>query len=74
MLCVCTRQLWLLTALNNCDLDIRHEPGSDLVLVDALGRSLVDTSSAHVAYKLCWDKCLTQIELSFLLDIIDFSV
>ena len=57
LLFACARQLWLISAINNCELEIKHKPGADLVLADALSRSLNHPSMKSKADNLCACHC-----------------
>ena len=50
---MCSRQLWLLSALSGFSLDIVHKAGVELVLADALSRALSDHKAALIACEQC---------------------
>ena len=69
LLCACARQLWLISAINNCELEIKQKPGVDLVLADTLSRSLHDPSMKSKADDLCATANLVEVP-----DILDFDL
>ncbi len=51
MLCACSREIWLYGAVHNCNIQIIHTPGKDLILADALSRAPSSTYHADLAKK-----------------------
>lgn len=51
-LAACARELWLLAAKNSHQITIRHKPGSELQLADALSRISIDPSKAAFVHHL----------------------
>lgn len=47
----CARELWLAAALNQHDINIRHKPGADIPISDALSRMYSDPAMADVVDK-----------------------
>ena len=62
-LCMCSRELWLLAALFGFGLEIRHKPGRDLVLADALSRAHKDPELAAEAARRCARLGLSQVSV-----------
>ena len=53
ILCACARQIWKFAAINSCIIEIRHKPGKDLPLADALSRSHI----SEIANKFVAEQC-----------------
>ena len=51
LVCACARKLWCIAACSNCDLDIRHKAGRELVL--ALSQSSFDKTAAELTKSEC---------------------
>ena len=50
---LCSRELWLMAAINNFSITIAHKPGADLVLADALSRAHSSRGAARLAAEQC---------------------
>ena len=48
-LCACAREIWLFAATRNTEVIVRHKPGKDLILADALSRRHADPVAARTA-------------------------
>ena len=69
LLNACSRQLWLLAAVNSTVVEVVHAPGKDLDLADALSRPL--TEQLRIKSKLlCLEKGLKRIRLKHSLRLI----
>lgn len=47
-LAMCTREMWLEASINHHQVAIRHKPGEQLILADALSRQSKDPSKAAI--------------------------
>ena len=68
VICACAHQLWLLATSFNFELEIIHKPGSELILADALSRSLSNPQLNSKARLLCNKLDLKLVHVSFSLD------
>ena len=73
-LCACARHLWLISATSNCELEIVHMPGSQLVLADARSRSLTDLLMKVKAARLCQQANIVEEHVTLSLDVLDFDL
>ena len=64
-LCACARELWLYTAIHDTEIVVRHKPGKDLTLVDALSRRHDDDAAKRVAAQISDELCLEPITPNF---------
>ena len=72
MVCACARQVWLILAQLNFDLEIKHKPGDTLILADALSRSCSSPMHNKKAQDLCDSLNLECVPFS--LDILNCAV
>ena len=71
ILAACSRQLWLLAAQANTDVQVLHKPGQQLVLADALSRLHSSRIHKQRASVMCKSKGLTQITVEHGITILD---
>ena len=64
-LTACSRQLWLIAAINSTDIIIKYKPGSTLILADALSRLEQSENFKIKASTLCKQKNLMEIKINF---------
>ena len=64
-LCACARELWLYSAINDTEIVVRHKPGRDLTLADALSRRHNDTVSERIANQITSELSLTPVTPDF---------
>ena len=64
VLAACARELWLEAAKNNHDIDIRHKPGIELVLADALSRRHISRDMDTLATRLTNERELSELSPS----------
>lgn len=57
----CARELWLVATKYNQVITIRHKPGKDLELADALSRQSRDKAKAHLARQQVLSRGLVQL-------------
>ena len=50
---MCSRELWLLAAVQGFDLTVVHKPGADLTLADALSRAHCSAQAQATAQQMC---------------------
>lgn len=74
ILCACSREIWRLAAIMNCDIEIKHKPGKDLILADALSRQHFDPSAAAKVHLLCRSMNLRGCRATFDDNILDFEL
>ena len=74
ILCACARQLWLLSALTNFELCIKHKPERDLVLADALSRRHNSVEMDKKWAELGRNLSLEEVFPVLSLDILDFEL
>lgn len=48
----CAREIWLIASIGNHDINVKHKPGNDIPLADALSRAAHDTAMAKKATAL----------------------
>ena len=65
---LCSRELWLMAAVNNFDIEICHKPGIQLVLADALSRAHMSEVAAQVAAQQCTQLALHRVRVSHSID------
>lgn len=63
ILASCAREMWLMAAAHNHQVTIRHKPGTDLVLADALSRQAKDPQKAALAKALVLRDSLINVTL-----------
>ena len=73
-LTACSRQLWLIAAINSTDIVIKYKPGETLVLADALSRSEQLESFKKKAKIMCKDKNLKKIDVNIDVNILTCSI
>lgn len=56
----CARQIWLEAARRHLDFTIKHKPGSQIPLADALSRYFTDSDKKALADRLTTDRGLTE--------------
>ena len=61
---LCSRQLWLMAAIGDFELQIVHKAGSDLVLADALSRAHISSKAASLAAKQCAQRRLSRVRMT----------
>ena len=61
MLCACAREVWLFAAQNCTEVVIRHKPGADLILADALSRMGHDRMAREKANTILRVRRLTRV-------------
>ena len=71
ILAACSRQLWLLAAQANTDIQVLHKPGQQLVLADALSRSHSSEYHKEKASSMCRSKGLRRIRIEHDINILD---
>ena len=64
-LTACAREIWLFAANNSCQIEIRHKPGKDLILADALSRRSFDRAAEAMANEECTALGISEISLTF---------
>ena len=74
VLCSCAKQLWLISAKNNCSLLIVPKSGMSLVLADNLSRSCQDSVAKERAFAECKLPNLKYIKMSFSMSNLDFNL
>ena len=74
MLCACAQQHLLLSVLNNFELCIKHKPGRDLVLADALSRRHNSVEMDKKAAELVRNVSLEEVFPVLSLDILEFEL
>jgi len=60
----CARELWLMSALGNYEVLVKHKPGSELILADALSRAHKDPVIHERAQLLCAKNNLCRIRIT----------
>ena len=73
-LCACARQIWLIPAKLNFELEIHHKAGKDLVLADALSRSFTSIMAKLKASNLLTSLGLIKKTVFLTANVIDFSI
>ena len=61
---LCSRELWLMSAIHNFTLSIVHTPGSDLILADALSRAHASRAAARLAAERCAQLSLKRVRVT----------
>lgn len=51
-LAMCAREIWLEASIHNHHVEIRHKPGTELILADALSRQKKDPRKAAIAHQM----------------------
>ena len=65
-LTACAREIWLHAATNSCEVEVRHKPGKELILADALSRCMFDKAAAIIAIDMCNNLKLNRKNITFL--------
>ena len=73
-LAACSREMWLLAAHLNVNIEIRHKPGVDLVLADALSRYHCSKSAVDVVNRHCNSSDISRIRVSHELDLLTMTL
>ena len=71
ILAACSRQLWLLAAQANTDVQVLHKPGKQLVLADALSKSHSSSYHKEKASGMCKSKGLKRVRIEHGINILD---
>lgn len=58
VLAACALEIWLLASINNHSVTIRHKPGTDIPLADALSRAARDADKAKLAAAMIQERAL----------------
>lgn len=58
-LAACAREIWLIASIHNHNIVIKHKPGSELLLADALSRAAQNTAKARLAADIISSHALT---------------
>lgn len=61
ILAACAREIWLMASVDNHTISIKHKPGSDIPLADALSRAAHNIDKARTAATLVKDRSLTYV-------------
>lgn len=72
VLAACAREIWLVAAINNHNIEIKHKPGSDIPLLDALSRSATNPAKAKLAADIIANRALIRLH-TVLNDYVFFS-
>lgn len=62
ILAACSREIWLIAALHSYNITIKHKPGTDLPLADALSRAAHDTAKARLAAEMISNLALITVD------------
>ena len=60
-LCACAREVWLIAALHSTEVQIKHKPGVELVLADALSRMNHEAMAARTAQTILEKRQLLRV-------------
>ena len=61
---LCSRELWLMAAINNFTLQVSHKPGVELVLADALSRAHISSAASRIAAERCAELNLMRVRVT----------